>query len=90
MLNAVCGKMCFLHATVSTVFLQPLLSAELTFRSIEVVNALCGRAALPAQFVHPYVAHCIACCEKIADKALQVSLIVCIQFCGTVYGMRYP
>jgi hypothetical protein len=45
-------------------FLAVLVGMDLTLHSLEVVNRLTSSAELPQEFVHDYIASCIASCER--------------------------
>eukprot|EP01133_Synstelium_polycarpum_P002529 gene2529-2893_t len=69
-----------IHAPDFKDYFQELISMEMNYRSMEVVNALATSVELPNHFIPMYISNCITTCNNSKDKAmLQRSVrLVCV------------
>lgn len=53
---------------------------EVTVQSIEVVNRLSTKIALPTEFIQDYISNCLAFCYSVNDKFYQMRHVrlVCV------------
>lgn len=56
-------------------YLKAIVSMELSFHSIEVVNGLSVVADFPGDFIRSYISKCLIACENTKDKFIQVRFI---------------
>uniref|UniRef100_A0A5K4EZJ1 CCR4-NOT transcription complex subunit 11 n=1 Tax=Schistosoma mansoni TaxID=6183 RepID=A0A5K4EZJ1_SCHMA len=61
-------------------YLNALLKMEVTVQSIEVVNRLSTKIALPTEFIQDYISNCLAFCYSVNDKFYQMRHVrlVCV------------
>eukprot|EP01132_Coremiostelium_polycephalum_P007528 gene7528-9251_t len=60
-----------IHSINFKEYFQALVSMEMNYRSMEVVNALATSVELPSHFIPMYISNCIQTCNNIKDKAMQ-------------------
>ncbi|KAH8870261.1 CCR4-NOT transcription complex subunit 11, partial [Schistosoma japonicum] len=53
-------------------YLNALLKMEVTVQSIEVVNRLSTKIALPTEFIQNYISNCLSFCYSVHDKFYQM------------------
>ncbi|TNN08008.1 CCR4-NOT transcription complex subunit 11 isoform 6 [Schistosoma japonicum] len=61
-------------------YLNALLKMEVTVQSIEVVNRLSTKIALPTEFIQNYISNCLSFCYSVHDKFYQMRHVrlVCV------------
>ncbi|KYR01412.1 hypothetical protein DLAC_11507 [Tieghemostelium lacteum] len=60
-----------IHSPDFKEYFQVLISMEVNYRSMEVVNALATSVELPSHFIPMYINNCMITCNNIKDKARQ-------------------
>ncbi len=53
-------------------YLSVLLNMDIDLKNVEVINKRSTSIQLPAEFIRLYITNCIAGCENIKDKYIQV------------------
>lgn len=67
-------------------YLAAIVSMEMSFHSIEVVNGLSTVADFSSDFIRSYISKCLVSCENTKDKFIQVCCIsVCYNISFTVF-----